>query len=66
MMGTQSNGNPNCARKAWVTVKGRTVEVRVVDKCGGCKYEDIDLSPAAFKALGLDLGVGRIKGTWRW
>ncbi|KAI9309520.1 RlpA-like double-psi beta-barrel-protein domain-containing protein-containing protein [Cunninghamella echinulata] len=39
--------------------KSRSVVVRIVDKCAGCKVgKAIDLTPAAFKKLGsLDLGV---------
>lgn len=52
-----------CGRRAKVENKkdGRKIEVRIPDKCAGCKINDIDLSPTAFKALGVDLGVGRFK-----
>lgn len=62
MMGAPSNGNLNCARVTHVFYGGHEVDVFVVDKCGGCANQDIDLSPVAFQALGLDQGVGRYHG----
>lgn len=45
---TPPSGNPNqntlCGKKAKVTYKGKTITVKIVDSCGGCKYDDIDLS----------------------
>ncbi|KAI4115963.1 MAG: hypothetical protein LQ345_003534 [Seirophora villosa] len=51
MMGSQSNGNPFCGRQAEVSLDGKTVIGKLVDKCGGCKGQDIDLSHAMFQAL---------------
>ncbi|PQE18899.1 SCP-like extracellular protein [Rutstroemia sp. NJR-2017a BVV2] len=65
LMGTQSNGNPNCGKKIKVSYGGKSVVVKVVDKCMGCKTDDLDLSPAAFSALAPE-SAGRIKGTWVW
>ncbi|KAL8760826.1 MAG: hypothetical protein Q9184_003008 [Pyrenodesmia sp. 2 TL-2023] len=59
MMGAQSNGNPFCGRHAKVTLNGKTVTGKLVDKCGGCKGQDIDLSHSMFQALA-DEGKGRI------
>ncbi|OMJ20567.1 Papain inhibitor [Smittium culicis] len=44
---------------------GASVKVRAVDKCPECAYGDLDLSPAAFKALA-PLFVGRFKASWRF
>ncbi|TGO07352.1 hypothetical protein BTUL_0288g00010 [Botrytis tulipae] len=63
LMGTQSNGNPNCGKKIKINYGGKSVTVKVVDKCMGCARYDLDLSPAAFKALAPE-SAGRIKGTW--
>ncbi|ATZ58364.1 hypothetical protein BCIN_16g01700 [Botrytis cinerea B05.10] len=63
LMGTQSNGNPNCGKKIKISHGGKSVTVKVVDKCMGCATYDLDLSPAAFKALAPE-SAGRIKGTW--
>jgi expansin (peptidoglycan-binding protein) len=48
------------------TANGRRVEARVRDSCPPCGEDDLDLSPAAFKALGhLDEGVLSIKWNFR-
>ena len=66
MMGAQSNGNPFCGRKAEVTLNGKTVVGRLVDKCGGCEGQDIDLSHKMFQALASE-DKGRISGVkWRF
>lgn len=65
LMGSQSNGNPNCGKKIKITYGGKTIVVEVVDKCMGCKTNDLDLSPAAFSALAPE-SDGRIQGTWVW
>ncbi|RHZ81888.1 hypothetical protein Glove_117g328 [Diversispora epigaea] len=56
--------NPNCGKEAIVTrrVGGVKKRVRVicVDRCVGCKYGDIDLSPAAFNMIASP-DEGRVK-----
>ncbi|KAL8963652.1 MAG: hypothetical protein Q9183_004985 [Haloplaca sp. 2 TL-2023] len=64
MMGAQSNGNPFCGRQAEVSLNGKTVIGTLVDKCGGCEGQDIDLSHSMFQALA-DEGKGRIEGV-KW
>ena len=64
MMGARSNGNPFCGRQAEVTLNGKTVIGKLVDKCGGCEGQDIDLSHSMFQALA-DEGKGRIEGV-KW
>ncbi|CAG8583873.1 11456_t:CDS:2 [Diversispora eburnea] len=63
------NGNPNkntkCGKRIKVTRGKKSVVVRVVDRCDGCKSGDIDLSPAAFKKLA-SLSVGRTKCSWKY
>lgn len=63
------NGNPNhntlCGKKINVTYEGNTVEVTVVDRCEGCAYYDLDLSPSAFSDIS-DQSLGRIDITWEW
>ncbi|KAK0667484.1 RlpA-like double-psi beta-barrel-protein domain-containing protein-containing protein [Cercophora samala] len=63
------NGNPNrnplCNRKIRVSYGGKTVDVKVVDRCPGCAAGDLDLSPAAFQRLA-PLGAGRVTGDWWW
>jgi hypothetical protein len=64
--GGNPNHNHNCGRRAEVTRDGRSmVTVTVVDRCAGCAYGDIDLSPTAFQQLGgSERSEGRVKVTW--
>ncbi|PMB69311.1 Allergen Asp f 7 [Beauveria bassiana] len=55
-----------CNRRIRAWYKGRSVDVKVVDRCAGCAENDLDFSPAAFKALVGDLGPGRVWGDWNW
>ncbi|KAB5589544.1 putative effector protein [Ceratobasidium theobromae] len=62
--------NPNhckaCGKSAKVTWRGKSVTVKIVDRCPGCGYNDIDLSPAAFRRLAA-LGVGKLIGSsWKF
>ncbi|EPE32182.1 Barwin-like endoglucanase [Glarea lozoyensis ATCC 20868] len=65
------NLNPLCGKKIRITrfdaAKGRnsSVDVEVVDRCTGCKAEDVDLSLDMFTALA-DEGQGRVVGSWAW
>ncbi|OHE92395.1 SCP-like extracellular protein [Colletotrichum orchidophilum] len=64
-MGSQSNGNPLCGKTVRIEAEGKSVNVKVTDKCMGCAVNDIDVSPTVFKALFGDLGRGRVTGvTW--
>ncbi|CAN6298992.1 unnamed protein product [Urochloa humidicola] len=59
-----------CHRRIRITSAhghGRTVEARVVDECDsrrGCRHNIVDSSPAVWRALGLDTGVGEVPVTW--
>ncbi|KAG9104275.1 hypothetical protein FRC06_004025 [Ceratobasidium sp. 370] len=60
--------NPNhckaCGKTASVTWKGKTIKVKIVDRCPVCGDNDLDLSPTAFKDLAA-LSVGKLNGvTW--
>lgn len=63
-MGTQSNGNPYCGKSLTISKGGKTVVATVADKCMGCVGRDLDLSNAAFTALGVDFAVGRTTADW--
>lgn len=59
----------NCFKTVTITNAARPIGPKivatVVDKCMGCEGMDIDISPAAFKALNLgDLSSGRIFVDW--
>ncbi|KAB5587503.1 Rare lipoprotein A-like double-psi beta-barrel protein [Ceratobasidium theobromae] len=65
-----SYANPNhskaCGKTAKVTWQGKSVTVKVVDRCYACGYNDIDLSPAAFQRLAA-LSVGKLTGSsWKF
>lgn len=68
--GGNPNHNKNCGRRARVTSgeaarTDRSVVVTVVDRCAGCAYGDIDLSPAAFNQIA-DPDEGRVRVTWQF
>lgn len=57
--GQNPNDNPYCGKKLKVSYQGKSIEVKVVDRCPGCGENDLDLSPTAFKKLA-PLGKGRL------
>jgi expansin (peptidoglycan-binding protein) len=63
--GQESNGNPICGKKVLITYESNTVEIEITDKCPGCAYGSIDLSPTAFEQLAPE-SVGRIPITWQF
>ncbi|KAH8730051.1 hypothetical protein GQ44DRAFT_554808, partial [Phaeosphaeriaceae sp. PMI808] len=48
---TGESNNPWCGQKIRMKYNGRTADATIVDLCPGCKGADVDLSPAAWKAL---------------
>ncbi|TFK95831.1 hypothetical protein BDV98DRAFT_598204 [Pterulicium gracile] len=65
---TKVDGNPNnnkiCGRKIRVRGPLRTLDGFVRDRCAGCKYDDVDLSPTLFQQIVGPLGIGRRQITW--
>lgn len=62
-----SNNNPLCGRTITCTRSGKSVDVKVVDRCPGCFGEgDLDFSMAAFKALGGTEDEGHFQFEWEW
>ncbi|PVV04993.1 hypothetical protein BB560_000499 [Smittium megazygosporum] len=60
------NAAPICNRCAIVRgSNNKQVKVRIVDKCMGCKYGDLDLSPSAFSSI-YSLGKGRARINWEF
>ncbi|CAG8492821.1 8626_t:CDS:2 [Acaulospora morrowiae] len=59
------NKNPNCGKKIKICRGAREVIVTIYDRCAGCKYGDIDLSPAAFCKIA-DPSEGRVPITWSY
>jgi hypothetical protein len=56
---------PHCGQQLRITSNGHSEIATVVDTCPGCKYGDLDMSPALFQHFN-DLGVGRFKISWSW
>ncbi|KAI0692265.1 loosenin [Cytidiella melzeri] len=61
--GGNPNKNPVCGKKLTISYEGKTVTATAVDRCGGCKPDDVDMSPAVFNQLA-DPAKGRIQVTW--
>ncbi|KAF8880754.1 riboflavine-aldehyde-forming enzyme [Infundibulicybe gibba] len=61
----QYGNGGNCNKNIRVNYKGKSVTVKVVDKCPGCGINGIDLSPAAFDRLE-KRSVGRIQVDWNF
>lgn len=55
-----------CGRNIRINYEGRSVVVRVVDRCSGCAQNDLDLSPTAFQQVIGPLSIGRATATWEW
>lgn len=61
-----NNGSP-CHKVVVIKNKAnnRVVKAKVTDECPSCAYGSLDLSPAAFQALG-DLDTGVLPISWSW
>jgi len=60
------NLNPICGKTVTASYGGKSVTVKIVDRCAGCNGKfDLDFSPSAFNALA-DPNLGRIDITWVW
>lgn len=55
----------NCGRCAAVKGPLGTVTVKIMDKCPGCGFGDLDLSQTAFEKIA-KLSDGRVKVTWNF
>ncbi|KIY71661.1 hypothetical protein CYLTODRAFT_390109 [Cylindrobasidium torrendii FP15055 ss-10] len=64
--GVNPNANPLCGKKINLSLGGKTVTVTATDRCTGCAFYDLDLSPSAFDQLASQ-DQGRVAGaTWSW
>lgn len=63
------NGNPNrntlCGRQIRATSGGKSLVLGVVDRCPGCGWGGLDLSPSAFQFFA-PLSTGVIQGSWQF
>jgi len=55
--------SPACGACINITGPKGSINVKVVDKCPGCKHGDMDLSPVAFEQIA-DMAAGRVKIAW--
>ncbi|KAL4947377.1 RlpA-like double-psi beta-barrel-protein domain-containing protein-containing protein [Aspergillus filifer] len=59
------NENPLCGLKLRIRRGESSVDVTVVDRCPGCKVDDLDVSSSVFEELG-NLAEGRVTVQWAW
>lgn len=55
--------NPWCGKKINIEYNGKSVPATIMDLCPGCSGHDIDLSDAAWAAIGMTEWT-RVKGSW--
>jgi len=56
--------NPWCGKKVKISYGGKSVDATIMDLCPGCAGQfDVDLSRAAWKALGIE-ETTRLKASW--
>ncbi|KAI0041728.1 hypothetical protein FA95DRAFT_1565074 [Auriscalpium vulgare] len=62
-----ANGGTNCWQYVHVKNKanGKSVYAQMVDSCPGCGYDDLDMSPSAFEAIG-SLSTGVLSISWNF
>ncbi|GFF25696.1 allergen Asp f 7 [Aspergillus udagawae] len=63
--GSNPNANPLCGLKLRLRRGDTSVDVKIVDRCVGCKVKDLDVSPAVFEKLA-DPDLGRVTVEWSW
>ena len=65
--GSNPNTNPLCGMKirARRPDGDRSIDLKVVDRCTGCQYRDLDVSPGAFQKLA-EIAQGRVSVEWAW
>jgi len=65
--GSNPNLNPLCGKKVRVKRLGGavTVDLTVVDRCTGCKAQDLDMTEDTFSTLA-NVALGRVTGEWSW
>lgn len=63
--GSNPNANPLCGLELRLRRGESSVDVKIVDRCVGCKAKDLDVSPAVFQKLA-DMDLGRVTVEWSW
>jgi hypothetical protein len=55
--------NKWCGQKIRIEYGGKSVDAKIMDMCPGCAGHDIDLSDAAWAAIGMTEWT-RVQGSW--
>ncbi|KAF8992980.1 RlpA-like double-psi beta-barrel-protein domain-containing protein-containing protein [Cyathus striatus] len=65
--GPNPNKNPICGKSLRATYGGKSVTVKVVDRCADCQgMYNVDMTKTAFQQLA-NLDVGRLRNVqWNW
>ncbi|KAJ5677206.1 uncharacterized protein N7477_002839 [Penicillium maclennaniae] len=63
--GSNPNDNPLCGLKIRLRRNGKSVDVKVVDRCVGCKVDDLDVTESVFEKVA-EIAQGRVTMEWAW
>lgn len=63
--GSNPNDNPLCGLKLRLRRNGKSVDVKIVDRCVGCAVTDLDVTEAVFEQVA-NLPQGRVSVRWSW
>jgi len=64
-VGSNPNLNPLCGKMIRVRRDGKSVDLKVVDRCVGCAARDLDVTEDTFAKLA-DVALGRVTMEWSW
>lgn len=59
------NDNPLCGLNLRLRRSGKSVDVKIVDRCVGCAVTDLDVTDAVFEQVA-NLAQGRVSVEWSW
>ena len=59
------NLDPLCGKMIRVRKDGKSLDLKVVDRCVGCAARDLDITEDTFAKLA-DVALGRVKVEWSW
>jgi hypothetical protein len=64
-VGSNPNLNPLCGKMVRVRRDGKSVDLKVVDRCVGCAARDLDVTEDTFAKLA-NVVLGRVTMEWSW
>lgn len=59
-----SNENPLCGKTITIDYQGKTLDVKVADRCFACSENDLDATPAVFEKLTGNKDIGKVDISW--